>query len=172
MGKPKLLLVDDSDNIINALTRLFKNEDFNIYSANSGEEALSILEANNVDLILCDENLPHLSGTELLRIVKTRYPQIIRIMLTGLLNIETAKAAINKGEVYKFYTKPWDDFELLVSVRHALKQKALEDECKTLKEMVNRQSTLLSSLEKEYPGISQKRLSQDGSLIIEEDEQV
>jgi DNA-binding NtrC family response regulator len=168
MDQSKVLLVDDSPNILNALLRVFRDEGYKIFTANSGKAALEILKKESIDLILCDENMPEMPGTELLRFARVQYPQMVRIMLTGLFDLELAKTAINKGEVYKFFNKPWDDFELIISVRYALKQKMLEAEHTKLKNIVDAQSRILNALELEYPGISKKKLSEDGAVIIEE----
>jgi DNA-binding NtrC family response regulator len=168
MEQFKILLVDDSHNVINALLRAFKSEGYKIFTANSGKAAIEILKNEIIDLIICDENMPEMPGLELLRLARVQYPQIIRIMLTGMFDLELAKNAINKGEVYRFFNKPWDDFELIISVRYALKQKMLESEYLKLKSVVSNQNKILQSLEQEYPGISQKVMTEDGSVIIEE----
>jgi two-component system, probable response regulator PhcQ len=168
MEQFKILLVDDSPNVLSALIRVFKSEGYKIFTADSGKHALEIMKKEDIDLIICDENMPEMPGLELLRFARIQYPQIIRIMLTGMFDLELAKNAINKGEVYKFFNKPWDDFELIISVRYALKQKSLESEYMKLKNVVDNQNKLLQSLEKEYPGISKKSMTADGSVIIEE----
>jgi DNA-binding NtrC family response regulator len=136
-------------------------------TAESAQEALAVLEKEVVDVIITDENMPGISGTELLRLVKERYPDTVRIMLTGLTDIEVAKNAINNGEIYRFFNKPWDDFELLVSVRYALKQKLVEQENARLKSIVKTQEEMFKRLEEQYPGITQKRVAEDGAIIID-----
>jgi DNA-binding NtrC family response regulator len=168
MEQFKILLIDDSHNVISALLRVFKSEGYRIFTASSGKAALEILKNESIDLIICDENMPEMPGMELLRLARVQYPQIIRIMLTGMFDLELAKNAINKGEVYRFFNKPWDDFELIISVRYALKQKMLESEYLKLKSVVSNQNIILQSLEQEYPGISKKVMTEDGSVIIEE----
>ena len=162
-----LLLVDDSPNILKALVRTLKPEGYLIFKAESAQKALEILEIEKVDLIITDENMPGLTGTELLRVIRERYPDIIKIMITGANDIEVAKDAINQGEIYRFFTKPWDDFELIVSVRYALQHKITERENKQLKSIIKGQEELLYELEEEHPGITERRLAQDGSIIID-----
>ncbi len=169
MNPFKLLLVDDSPQILRALERMLRDRGYEIFTAGSGHEALQILDSNSIDLIITDENMPGLSGTKLLNALKNLYPDVIRIMLTGLHDVEVLKNAINKGEIYRFFTKPWDDFELCLAVRQALQQKLLEKENSSLKSVVDIQSKIMNDLEKEFPGISEKRLAADGSLIINED---
>ena len=163
----KILLVDDSQNVLNALKRTFKIEDYRLFFAKSAKEALTVLKENDIDLIISDENMPQVSGTELLKIAKSQYPSVIRMMLTGLTDFEIVKNAINNGEIYKFFNKPWDDFELLLSVRYALHQKTLEEENSRLKNSLKERDEYLSELENNYPGITKKKLSSDGSIILD-----
>jgi two-component system probable response regulator PhcQ len=167
MSRFKILLVDDSPNVLKALTRTFRLEGYELFSALSAKEALEILKKENIDLLISDENMPEISGTELLKLVRIQYPMIIRIMLTGLDDFEVIKNAINKGEIYRFFNKPWNDFELLITVRYALKQKALAEENQQLKWKLKTQEEYLKQLELEYPGISEKKMSEDGSIIID-----
>lgn len=167
MCRFKILLVDDSPNVLKALQRAFRAEGYTMLTAESAQEAMAVLEKEAVDVIISDENMPGISGTELLRLVKERYPDTVRIMLTGLTDIEVAKNAINNGEIYRFFNKPWDDFELLISVRHALQQKTVERENARLKSIVKTQEETFKQLEEQYPGITQKRVAEDGAIIID-----
>jgi DNA-binding NtrC family response regulator len=167
MSRFKILLVDDSPQILKALERCLKNKGYEIFAAESGRVALEILETEKIDLIITDENMPGLSGTDLLSVVKRVHPGIIRIMLTGLTDVEIVKNAVNRGELYRFFTKPWDDFELSIAVRQGLDKKALEDENMALKSALSRQEAILKKLEEEFPGISQKHVTRDGSFVIE-----
>lgn len=167
MSRFKILLVDDSPNMLKALKRTFRSEGYKLFTVLSGKEALEILKKEDIDLLISDENMPEMSGTELLKLVSIQHSTVIRIMLTGLVDFEVIKNAINKGEIYRFFNKPWDDFELLFNVRHALKQKALEEENSQLKSNLKQHEKYLRQLEIEYPGISEKNLSEDGSIIID-----
>lgn len=167
MSQYKILLVDDSSNVLKALKRSFVSEGYEIHTAQSAEDALKVLNAVGIDLIITDENMPGVSGTELLKKIKDLYPDTVRIMLTGVTDMGVAKRAINSGEIYKFFTKPWDDFELLLSVRYALKEKSLEKENIKLKKAVEEQKEILINLEKEHPGITEKNVDSDGCIIID-----
>ncbi len=116
----KILLVDDSRGIRKALSRSLRDDRIELLDADSATAALGILEKQTVDLIIADEHMPGLSGTDLLRLVKERFPETIRFMLTGATDIDVAKDAINRGEVERFFTKPWDDAELRRAVKNAL----------------------------------------------------
>ncbi|MCK4656963.1 MAG: response regulator [candidate division Zixibacteria bacterium] len=169
MREHKILLVDDTPSILKALKRTFKEEGYQIFSAGSADEALSILDHENIDVIISDENMPGTSGTEFFAKVKNLYPDVLRMMLTAMTDIEVAKEAINKGEVYRFFNKPWNDFELLVSVRHALQQKEMELENRHLKECVQQQGDVLSRLEKDHPGITELQRTEDGAIVLDEE---
>lgn len=88
-------------------------------------------------------------------------------MLTGATDFEVAKEAINKGEIYRFFNKPCDDFELLLSVKYALKNKCLEEENNQLKNALIDKEEKLKQLETQYPGITKRERTNDGAFVIE-----
>ena len=107
-----LLIVDDEDNILAALTRLLRREGYSILRANSGKEGLELLKDNHVGVIMSDQRMPEMTGVEFLSQVKDLYPDTVRMVLSGYTDLNSVTDAINKGAIYKFLTKPWDD-ELL-----------------------------------------------------------
>ena len=114
-----LLLVDDEDNIVRALVRLLRREGYKILTANSGAEGLEILKQQEVGVILSDQRMPEMNGTEFLSRVKVLYPDTVRIVLSGYTDLNSVTDAINQGAIYKFLTKPWDDELLKESIQHA-----------------------------------------------------
>lgn len=114
-----LLLVDDDNNIIRSLKRLLRNEDYKILIAHSGEEALHVLEQEPVSVILSDQRMPAMTGAELFKVVKERFPDTLRIILSGYTELESIASAINDGAIFKLLFKPWDDQQLLKEVRGA-----------------------------------------------------
>lgn len=168
MSKFTLLLVDDIPNILKAMARVFRPEGYNILTAGSATKAIEILSDNDVDLIITDENMPGLSGTDLLQLVREGYPDVIRFMVTGTDDIEVAKNAINNGQIYRFFTKPWDDFELLICVKQALSHRMVELENKELRKTIIDKDAEMQELERQFPGIANKVLSDDGAYIIDE----
>ncbi len=116
-----LLLVDDEKPIVDALRRTLRPEGYRIVTAQSGDEALALLAIHRVDVIVSDQRMPGISGTELLNRVRTLYPQTVRIMLTAYADAKTIAEAINEGAIYKFLAKPWDDEELREVVRLAFR---------------------------------------------------
>lgn len=118
--KPKILVVDDEPDNLDLLYRTF-HRDYKVLRAQSGHEALEILASEvEVAVIISDQRMPFMSGTEFLSMTATRYPDIIRIILTGYTDVEDLVEAINSGKVFKYVTKPWDDEELKVVVRQAV----------------------------------------------------
>ncbi len=102
-----ILFVDDEEKVLNSLKRGLLDEPYQTLYANSGKEALEILEKNEVHIIVTDMRMPEMSGLELLGIVKEKYPNIVRLVLSGYTQINTLLTAINQGEIFKFITKPW-----------------------------------------------------------------
>jgi DNA-binding response OmpR family regulator len=127
-----LLLVDDEENILNSLRRLFRREGYTILTATSGAEGLELLAQNEVSLIMSDQRMPQMTGAEFLAKSREIAPHCIRIMLTGYSDLEAATEAVNRGGISRYITKPWNDDEISQIVRDALRQIELERENKQL----------------------------------------
>ena len=161
-----LLLVDDSLNMLKSLKRTFKDENYTVFTAENAVEAMKVLESEKVDLVISDYSMPDISGIEFLKRVRVRYPDVIRIMLTGVTDFQVAKDAINQGEIYRYFNKPYDDFEIKLSVKYALIQRTLELENEALRSELHTKKKILMKLEQRFPGISTKNTEQDGSIVI------
>jgi diguanylate cyclase (GGDEF)-like protein/PAS domain S-box-containing protein len=111
-----LLLVDDEPSILNALRRTLRCNEYQIVLANNADEALDALAHHEIGVVITDNRMPGVSGIELLRQVKQRYPQITRIMLSGYTDFTSLSSAINSGEIFRFLSKPWEDDELKAAV--------------------------------------------------------
>ncbi|AFZ60834.1 response regulator [Anabaena cylindrica FACHB-243] len=119
-SKPKILVVDDEPDNLDLLYRSFYRE-YQVLRANSGPAALELLaQEGDVSVIISDQRMPMMSGTEFLSLTATQYPDIIRIILTGYTDVEDLVEAINSGKVFKYVTKPWEAEELKAVVRQAL----------------------------------------------------
>ncbi len=116
-----LLLVDDEENILSSLARLFRRDGYCILRANSGANGLEILANNTVNVIISDQRMPEMTGTQFLSRVKDLYPDTIRMVLSGYTELESITDAINQGAIYKFLTKPWDDDLLRANVQEAFR---------------------------------------------------
>ncbi|MDR0736583.1 MAG: EAL domain-containing protein [Zoogloeaceae bacterium] len=114
-----LLLLDDEPNILHSLQRLFRLDGYKILSTTDPGEAFDLLARNRVQVVISDQRMPVMSGTEFLARVKDIYPDTMRIVLSGYSEIESITQAINQGAIYKFFTKPWDDNQLRNNIREA-----------------------------------------------------
>jgi diguanylate cyclase (GGDEF)-like protein/PAS domain S-box-containing protein len=121
-----LLVVDDDVNVLTALHRLFRRDNYRVLTAASPEEGFELLALYQVQVILCNQRMPVMSGTEFLSKVKEMYPATIRIILSGYTGVEAVLDSINRGAIYRFYTKPWVDEELRDNVRLAFRHYWLE----------------------------------------------
>ncbi|MGH8058321.1 MAG: response regulator, partial [Candidatus Entotheonellia bacterium] len=119
MKRYGLLIVDDEKDILRVLSLTFE-EDYDVFTATSGKQALEILEQEEIALIIADQRMPEMSGIEFLERTIEKYPQIIRIVLTAYPDTESLLQAINAGRVYRYITKPWDRAELKITVKRAL----------------------------------------------------
>jgi diguanylate cyclase (GGDEF)-like protein/PAS domain S-box-containing protein len=117
-----LLIVDDDVNMLAALHRLFRRDHYRVLTAASPAEAFEMLALYTVQVVLCDQRMPAMSGTEFLSRVKEMYPDTMRIILSGYAGVEDVLDSINRGAIYRFYMKPWDDNELRDNVRLAFRQ--------------------------------------------------
>ena len=106
-------------NMLSALHRLFRRDNYRILTALSPAEGFELLALHQVHVIVCDQRMPIMSGTEFLSKVKELYPDTIRIILSGYTGLESVLDSINRGAIYRFYTKPWDDTQLRDNIRLA-----------------------------------------------------
>ncbi|MBI9083059.1 MAG: response regulator [Desulfobacterales bacterium] len=164
----KILVVDDQEAIRDLLKEAFARGPYKIQIAASAEEALSLLAMDPVDVVISDEKMPGMSGTQFLAVVRKKYPDTIRIILTGHASLDTAIRAINMGEIYRFFTKPCNIVDLRVTVQHALEQKSLREENLRLQAMVATQAMSIRSLEQQCPGITEIKRDASGAIIIDE----
>ena len=119
MSYQKIIVVDDEPANLRLLERLFRN-DYEVITAESGEEALNLLSQHDAALLITDQRMPGMTGVELLKLTVAMRPHMVRIILTGYTDVETLVEAINSGHVYKYVTKPWNNEELRLTVSRAL----------------------------------------------------
>lgn len=164
----RILLLDDEPNILAALKRVLMDEPYEILDADSGEKGLEILHAKPCKVVISDERMPGMGGAEFLSRVKDHFPETVRILLTGYASIDAAMKAVNDGEIYRFFMKPWDDTDLRMAIRSAIEKYDLQKENERLLEVVRKQAGELSSIESRYPGITQLEKDSDGSIFVPE----
>lgn len=116
-----LLLVDDEENVLRSLVRLFRRDGYRILAAGNVRDAFDLLATNDVQVILSDQRMQDMSGTEFLGRVKMLYPDTVRMVLSGYTDLATVTDAINRGAIYRFLTKPWNDDELREHIRQAFR---------------------------------------------------
>lgn len=164
----RVLLVDDEVNVLAAIKRALMDEPYEISTAGSGEEALRIMAAERFKVVVSDERMPGMGGAELLSQVRERYPDTVRIMLTGHASVESTMKAVNRGEIYRFFTKPWNDHELVMALRSAIEKFDLEAERRRLLATVKSQASELRGLERRYPGITRVEKDASGTVLLPE----
>jgi response regulator RpfG family c-di-GMP phosphodiesterase len=144
--KPKVLFVDDEVNILAAIQRLLRKEQFQFRSTTSPVEALRLVAQEEFAVVVSDHRMPEMEGTRFLEQVKEISPNSIRILLTGYADMNSTIDAINRGSVYRFLSKPWSDPELIVILNQAVTQYNLVRENRRLHELTIRQNLELSYL--------------------------
>ncbi|MBW1697211.1 MAG: response regulator [Deltaproteobacteria bacterium] len=165
-----ILVVDDEPIIRDMIKEAFSEEPYGLLTAGSAREALGILAKESVDVVISDEKMPGMQGSEFLALVRKKYPDTIRIILTGHANLKTAIKAINEGEIYRFFTKPCNMVDLAITIRQALQYKELKEESHRLQRKVTEQSAIIEDIEKKYPGITRVKRNTDGAVIIDDTE--
>ncbi len=154
----QILVVDDEENILRSLKRLLTNEDFDVLTAISGNEALQILKNNNeIALIISDQRMPGLSGVEFLQETIKLAPDATRIILTGYADVNAAIDGINKGGAYRYITKPWNDNELLQIVNEAVLKFVLIKDNERLTLLTKKQNDDLNKLNSSLNSLVQQQ---------------
>jgi putative nucleotidyltransferase with HDIG domain len=141
-----VLFVDDEANILKALQRLLRNEPCRVLTAARGSEALEVLERERPQVVVSDQRMPEVSGVDLLQAVRQRHPDVIRILLTGYTEMTVAVEAINRGEIFRLVTKPWNDEELRATLRQAFDTFDLKSEIRRLNHVTREQNLKLQDL--------------------------
>ena len=171
MKKFAILFVDDEEYNLVAFKATFR-QDYDIYTAQSGKEALELIKGKEIGLIITDQRMPEMTGVELLEKVLPKYPDAVRIIITGYSDVEAIISAINNGNVFRYITKPWDERELKMTIENArrlyelrIKNKELVSE---LQLKVNEQERTLRLFQKYVPGdVVNKTLVQSEESIFE-----
>ncbi|QPK65629.1 EAL domain-containing protein [Methylomonas sp. LL1] len=147
IDKPErvLLLVDDEPNIISALTRSLRRKGFSILSTTSAREGFDLMATYQPGVVLCDQRMPEMTGTEFLRRVKQIYPDTMRMVLSGYAELNSVIDAVNQGAVYKFLTKPWEDEALCQHIKDAFDIYELQRENRELSRLLQANQAQLES---------------------------
>lgn len=143
-----VLFVDDESKILSAIRRLIRPLGVKAFFAESGAEGLKILEEQHIDLVVSDMRMPEMDGAQFLTEVKKRWPDTVRMLLTGYADISSTIEALNKGGIYRYISKPWDDEELKSIISDGLKIRRLERETAELQRLTQKQNEQLQDLNK------------------------
>lgn len=171
----KIQLLDDEPQILKALQRVLRPHDWEVHAFSDVQEALSALTMHEYAVIVSDYKMPRLDGVTYLKFAKQRQPHAMRLLLTGHGDRQTMMQAINEAEIYRFISKPWEDYEVEAALRSAIDLFLLHDENQRLLQQLRQQQSALERqqqellrLENEYPGLTRVKRDVDGSVLIEE----
>ncbi|MBI6953993.1 HD domain-containing phosphohydrolase [Pseudomonas sp. CCOS 191] len=144
--RPTVLLVDDEEPILNSLRRLLRGQPYDLLLATSGEQALALMAEHPADLVMSDARMPGMDGATLLAQVHQRHPASVRIMLTGYADPGAIIKAVNDGRIHRYISKPWNDDEMLLTLRQALEHQRIERERQSLELLARKQNAQLRLL--------------------------
>ena len=116
----KILIVDDENSVLKALTWIFADEPYQVLAFKNPLEALEKMEDTEIAVVIADQRMPEMEGSVFLEKIKEKWPDTVRIIMTGYDDFQAAVNAINKGNVYRFINKPWDEIELKLSIKNAV----------------------------------------------------
>ncbi len=142
----EILCVDDEINVLRSLKRVFRGQPYIIHLAGGGAEGLKLLHEHNIDLVISDMRMPQMDGAEFLGHVAENWPEVIRVLLTGYADIDSTIEAVNKGRIYSYCSKPWDDEQIKAVVKKGIEEKRLREERVKLFEIIEQQNEELKDL--------------------------
>jgi EAL domain-containing protein (putative c-di-GMP-specific phosphodiesterase class I)/FixJ family two-component response regulator len=140
-----LLLLDDEPNILRSLRRVFRAQPWQVHTANTPEEAFELLARHPVGVVMSDQRMPLMRGTDFLARVKQLHPDTVRIVLSGYTELQSVTEAINEGAIYKFLTKPWNDRQLSDEIEQAFRHYEMTAESQLLQQRLRESNELLQS---------------------------
>jgi DNA-binding NtrC family response regulator len=126
-SQPTVLFVDDDHLLLAAMTRALRHEPYRILTETSGEAALLVLANEEIDVLVSDRHMPGMSGTELLKLVRRRWPTLVTILLSGRTDLDALALAVNEGGIFRYLPKPCDHGRLAETLRQAVAHKAARD---------------------------------------------
>lgn len=163
----RLLLVDDEPSILHALRRVFHSHGYEIQTAESGKEGLEFLETSPVDVVISDMRMPEMDGAQFLEQVFSRWPDTKRILLTGFADASATVAAINRGKIWRYIAKPWNEDELLTAVQQALAHRQLVADNARLSLLTKQQNDELKTLNSALEAKVAERTSQLQQALLD-----
>ena len=166
----KVLLVDDEAAVLNAVRRIFsRSQIVELVTVLDPFEAMKVVAEGEIDLVISDQQMPGMTGLEFLSWVNATHPGIVKIIMTGDTDIQTAVQAINDIGVYKFIRKPWNNDYLYWTVIRALEMARIKHENQELMAELDEKDRYLQRYERLYPGITAIERDVDGVIVIDEE---
>lgn len=158
----RILLVDDEPAILQALKRLLCRQ-YDVVTAGSGQQALDLLEQEAFDLVISDMRMPGLSGADLLKVCFERWPEMVRVLVTGYADMESTIRAVNEGNIYRYINKPWDNDQLCSVVADSLQCKILQEKNEKLQARIREQNKELARFNHELEQQVEQKTDQAGA---------
>ncbi len=166
MTKDTILIVDDEPSVLSSIYRALRSEKWDVLTELSGEQALVRMGEQPIKVVISDERMAKMQGSEFLSLARTLYPKSVRILLTGHASLESAINVINNGEVFRFLTKPWNDENLKQVIRDALHKYDREQLVLNALKTLESRPELLNHIESKYPGIIQYVLDKQCAELL------
>ncbi len=166
----KVLLVDDETAVLHAVRRIFSHSQVvELLTVEDPFAAMEMVVEGGIALVISDQQMPGMTGLEFLAWVNANHPEIVKIIMTGDTDIQTAVQAINDIGVYKFIRKPWNNDDLYWTVVRALEMARMQQKNRQLQAELNEKDQSLQRYERLYPGITSVDRDADGAIVIDED---
>ena len=153
-NKYTILIVDDEEYILNSLKRLLRRDGYNILTAADGDEGYRLLTENDIQLVMSDQRMPGLNGTDFLAKIKDEFPDTIRTILSGYTDIDSITESINKGNIFKFFLKPWNDNNLRLEIKQCIEQYELIKNNRELQAIIVKKNEDLETINRELKRIN------------------
>jgi len=171
------MIVDDEPNILRSLNRVLKKvDDWEIETYDGAAAALKRAQTTSFDLVISDYRMPEMDGVAFLNEIKNLQPEAIRIILSGLTELQALLGAINEAEIFRYICKPWDDYELIATMTQALahrellvENRRLADHVREQQQELQKRKSALELLAEKHPALVEVEWAEDGSIIVDPD---
>ena len=169
------MIIDDEENILKSLQRVLRvHKDWEVEVFTRGEDAIKRAKTSSFDLFLSDFRMPEMNGVELLSTIRELQPDSMRFILSGYTDLDALLGAINKANIFRFISKPWNESELLVSIEQALEirdviieNRMLADEVRLQKKELENRKRAIDVFQSEHPALYDVNWGDDGSIILD-----
>lgn len=173
----RIMIVDDEPNILKSLNRaLRKHSDWDVETYENVDHALKRAQTMTFDLVISDYKMPRMDGVEFLNEVKRLQPEAMRIILSGVTELQPVLDAINKAEIFRYIPKPWDDSDLIMTINQALEHRRvlvenrlLADRVRQQQQELDKRKSALERLSEQHPALVAVDWADDGCIVVEDD---